>query len=765
MLTGAETMKGFFNPTSIAIIGASTNENTPGWAMARTALNSFKRGTVYFVNPKGGVLFGQPCHKKVEDIPAEKVDLGILIISARFVCDSVESLATKKNCKHQIVISGGFAEVDEAGASYQKRLVELCHKYGIRVIGPNCLGIYSPKETIDCLFIEGNCAARPKAGAISLGAQSGGFGTCMFNELTQYAPDFPWFGRLISFGNSCDVCEADLMEFFETDENTDVSVLYLEGFKQAKRFLESARRSAIAGKPVLVVKAGRNPSGSAALRSHSASLAADDAVTEDLFKQYGIIRCDGWKDMFILYSTAFSCKLNIPGKKIQILTNGGGQGVQIADSLASFGLELAPISKETHDTLKAKYKPFYIISNPLDLTGSGTNEEFIHTFKTFKDDPCSDALIINVVTYLSQIDHKVLLKSIIELFGKQVPNRKPVFVSLIGATLEAREQWKKELLEAGIPIVDNEVDAGRVTATVEKFCEFRRKELEAIEKEKALPPPKEPFTEDAKKEVSEILTSAQKELKPEQKERALLEHEAYGLLKKVGLPVPRFALCKTAEEAEKFVSTEFPDKNEREAARFVVKIVSPDVLHKSDVGGVEVNISSEGGAVGAAVERMMKKFTEMQIEGKNEKGEKTTHPCDVRGILVTEMVPTKKAVDAPRDKGVELIIGMNTDPTFGKVLLVGLGGILVEVLKDVSFGLCPLIKRDALGMIERLKSQKMLNGYRDLPAVDRSKLADLMVRVSQVAAEFPVINSIDFNPVIAGKDDLWIVDARIMVGK
>ena len=355
-----------------------------------------------------------------------------------------------------------------------------------------------------------------------------------------------------------------------------------------------------------------------------------------------------------------------------------------------------------------------------------------------------------------------LVTKIVELFGKHVPNRKPLFCVLIGAAEHVRTEWMKQLLEAGIPLFNSEVDAARCVATIERFTEFRNRELAAIKEGEscgeACSCSCSHCTPALKAEVTAILEGAQKELKPDQSERALLEHEAYGLLKKVGLPVPRFALCKTAAEAEAFVEAEFPDKAERAAARFVVKIVSPDILHKSDVGGVEVNIAPEGGAIGAAVERMMGKFTSMKV-GEDQ------HPCDVRGILVTEMVPTRKAVDAPREKGVELIVGMNTDPTFGKVLLVGLGGVLVEVLKDVAFGACPLIKRDALALIERLKSQKMLNGYRDLPAVNRDKLADLMVRVSQVAAKFPQIRSIDFNPVIAGKTDLWIVDARIMVGK
>ena len=198
-------MDGFFSPSSLVIVGASTNVGTPGWAMARTALKSFKRGPVYFVNPKGGVLFDQPCYKTVADIPAPKVDLAVLAISAKFVCASVEQLASLKDCHYQVVISGGFAEVDEAGASYQKRLQELCKQYSIRVIGPNCLGIYSPNESIDCLFIEGDLATRPTPGHISFATQSGGFGTCMFNELMQFAPQFPWIGRLVSLGNSCDV--------------------------------------------------------------------------------------------------------------------------------------------------------------------------------------------------------------------------------------------------------------------------------------------------------------------------------------------------------------------------------------------------------------------------------------------------------------------------------------------------------------------------------------------------------------------------------
>lgn len=720
--------------------------------MARTALLTFKRGPVYFVNPKGGKLFDNECYKTISDIPTEKIDLAVIAISAKFTPASVEELAVKKNCLYQVVVSGGFAEVDSAGAGYQQKMKDLCLKYGIRLIGPNCVGIYSPIETIDCLFIEGVLAERPKMGNVSFATQSGGFGMCMFNELSRFSPDFPWFGRLVSLGNSCDVCEADFMEFFENDERTTVSTFYLEGFKQSKRFLESARRSAMKGKPVLVVKAGRNAAGSHALQSHSASLAADDSVTDALLKQYGVIRCEGWKDMFLLNATAFACKQSIPGKRIQVLTNGGGQGVQLSDAIDLYGLEMAPISAETNAKLKAKFPPFYIIANPLDLTGSGTNEEFYYTLECMRDDPSCDAIIFNLISYLSQIEPIPIAHKLVEMFGKDVPNRKPLLFVLIGAAPAVHAECLKLLLNAGIPVFNSEIEAAQCASTIHKFTQFRLTELAEEEKAKATKGEGSCCASGAcprMAQVAQILTKASSELKEGQEEKALLEHEAYQMLGLMGLPVPRYCLAKSGAEGEKFVAEVFSDPAERAAAQFVVKIVSPDVLHKTEAGGVEIGVSAEAGAVGAAVERMLTKFKDV----------------DVRGILVSEMVPPKPSKEASRPKGVELIVGINTDPTFGKVLLVGIGGVLVEVLKDVTFGTCPLTPHDALGMIDRLKAQKMLNGYRGMPVVDREKLSMLMVKVSMLASKFPMIRSIDFNPIIAGDGALWVVDARVMVGR
>ncbi|KAK2948907.1 putative Acetate--CoA ligase [Blattamonas nauphoetae] len=735
-------MDGFFNPTSLAIIGASQKENTPGWAMARTALETFKLGPVYFVNPRGGKLFEQECYKTISDIPAPKVDLAVIAVAAKFTPASVEELAAKKGCKYVVIVSGGFAEVDEAGSAYQNQVKELCQKYGIRVIGPNCVGIYSPFETIDCLFIEGSLATRPKPGNISFATQSGGFGMCMFNELYNMAPEFPWFGRLVSLGNSCDVCEADFMEFFENDERTAVSTFYLEGFKQSQRFLEAARRSVMKGKPVLVVKSGKNEAGSHALKSHSASLAADDKVTDALLKQYGIIRCEGWKDMFQLYATSFACGATIKGKNIQIVTNGGGQGVQLADGISQFGMNLANISTDVSSFLKSKFPPFYIVANPFDLTGSGTNDEFMIALETMAKDDSNDAIVLNLISYLSQIDPISLTKRLVEKFGRHVPNRKPLFFVLIGAATAVREECTKMLLDAGIPIFDSEIDAARCMSAMYHFEEFRNAQLKQVNEDACHD------CSQAKVKITEILASAQKELKEGQDERALLEHEAYGILNEMGLPLPHYCLATSAKEGEDFVSKAYPGK-EREAAEFVVKIVSPAVLHKTEAGGVFIGIPAKEGSVGESVDKMLTKFKDV----------------DVRGALVCEMVPPRPTPGASRPKGVELIVGMNTDPTFGKILLVGIGGVLVEVLQDVTFGSCPMTHGDALAMIDRLKSQKMLNGYRGMPVVDRAQLASLMVKVSQLAAQFPQINSIDFNPVIAGDGKLWVVDARIMVSR
>ncbi|KAH7819089.1 putative Acyl-CoA synthetase [Monocercomonoides exilis] len=531
---------GFFEATSIAIIGASHKDGTPGWAVSKQVLKSFKRGPVYLVNPKGGTLFDQPVYKSIDDIPSQHVDLAVIVVPARFSPQAVKDMSSKKSCKYMVNIAGGFADIGAEGKAIQNELKKAVESCGVRLIGPNGVGFYSAFDTIDCLFILDSSAHRPIPGGVSIASQSGGFGVCMFNHVEKICSVIPWIGKMISLGNSINVCEADMMEYFERDEHTKIAAFYLEGIQQPTRFLAAARRARMKGKGVFIVKSGATPAGSIAIRSHSASVAVDDAVTDALLKENGIVRCVDWRDMFAVKMIGEVVGQRVTGKKVQIITNGGGQGVQLVDALWKEGLELGMMSDELKQKMIEKYPPFYIVKNPLDMTGSGTTEDFSYALRMLRDDPGSDVIVLSLIGSLKAIDSRTLCHEMVELYGRKKENwneetgkereegenerkerketenesesnsdseesettsqkhsnskqssfiskRKSLYVLLIGAQIEEERECTDILMSGGIPVFSSEVDVAKAVGTqMRSHCFVEKEKVRMRERQETM---------------------------------------------------------------------------------------------------------------------------------------------------------------------------------------------------------------------------------------------------------------------------------------
>lgn len=429
--TTGDTIKYFFEAKSVAIIGATANKTKLGWHIVENFLKQFP-GKTYYVNPKGGEIEGEPIYKKLKEVP-EPVDTVVIIIPAKYVLEVIED-SVKIGAKTIIVESGGFAEVSEEGKEMQRKIVETVKGTGIRIMGPNCVGILSPSQGIDTIFIPLSRVARPGEGPIAMMTQSGALAAAVLDQFTLEG-DGNWISRLASFGNAADVNEYDLLRYFGQDEKTKIIVAHLEGFKRGADFLAEAKKIT-PKKPVVILKTGRTKLGSKASQSHSASLAADDAVVESLLKQHGIVRVNELKDLIML-AKAFATQPVPRGPKVGIITDGGGFSVMGSDFVDMFGLELGELSKRTTDSLIATYPSYYISKNPLDLTGMVSDEEFMFGVEKMFLDPNIDIIFTIIIPSAPRINVPGLLERMTHFITKVRPNnpesaQKPIFSLTIG---------------------------------------------------------------------------------------------------------------------------------------------------------------------------------------------------------------------------------------------------------------------------------------------------------------------------------------------
>lgn len=694
----------FFSPKSIAIIGASEKPGV-GKTIFYNIAKHFK-GKIYPVTPSNPTVGGLTAYKNVLDIP-DSIDLAVVAAPSKFTPSVMEEVG-KKRIKGAIIVSAGFKEVDEAGAKLEREVGEIAKKYGIKVIGPNCLGImsFSKDNIMNSTFLK----ITPRYGNIALVSQSGAI--CAATVEDAEAQNIG-FSKVISMGNKVDMDESDVLELLAEDEDTRVIVMYLEDIRNARRFMEIAKKiTAERKKPVIVLKAGRTAEGAKAAASHTGALGGSDANYEAAFTQSGVIRVDTMGELFDL-ATAFS-KQPLPDGNIVIVSNAGGPAIISTDACSRYGLEMADISS-IRDEIARVIPAYGSPRNPVDIVGDADYLRFEKVLLLTLAHP-NVGSVVTMCTPSATLNYDDLARILVKM-SQQFPN-KTILASLMGLA-EGMEN-RRIMSEGGIPYYLYSEPAIR---TLKSMYDFKKWIDEASNKRATLQ-----FAKDIAK-VKSIFENVRKNGRSN-----LLEEEGYEVLEAYGFPTPKSILCTTEQECM--------DAAKQISYPLVMKIVSPDIIHKSDAGGVKVGIKTDD-----ELRNSFRTITENALKYKSD--------AKIKGVLVQEMVKSAK----------ETILGASQDPTFGPVIMFGLGGIYVEVLKDVVFRIVPIDEQEAINMVESIKTIKLLKGVRGEKSSDLKAISDSLQRLSQLVVDFPEIKEFDINPLLVLEEGKGarVVDARIIL--
>ena len=694
----------FFSPKSIAIIGASEKPGV-GKTIFYNIAKHFK-GKIYPVTPSNPTVGGLTAYKNVLDIP-DSVDLAVVAAPSKFTPAVMEEVG-KKGIKGAIIVSAGFKEVDEAGAKLEREVGEIAKKYGIRVIGPNCLGImsFSKDNIMNSTFLK----VTPKYGNIALVSQSGAI--CAATVEDAEAQDIG-FSKVISMGNKVDMDESDVLELLAEDEDTRVIVMYLEDIRNGRRFMEIAKEiTTEKKKPIIVLKAGRTAEGAKAAASHTGALGGSDANYEAAFAQCGVIRVDTMGELFDL-ATAFS-KQPLPDGDVVIVSNAGGPAIISTDACSRYGLKMADMSS-IKDEIAKVIPPYGSPRNPVDIVGDADYLRFEKVLLLVLAHP-NVGSVVTMCTPSATLNYDDLARVLVKM-SQQFSN-KTILASLMG--LAEGIENRKIMSEGGIPYY---LYAEPAIKTLKAMYDFKKWVDKASTKAPTLQ-----FTKDTDK-VKSIFENVRKHGRAN-----LLEEEGYEVLQAYGFPTTQSILCTTEQEGI--------DAARQIGYPLVMKIVSPDIIHKSDAGGVKVGVKTDD-----ELKSAFRAITENALKYKSD--------AKIKGVLVQEMVKSAK----------ETILGASQDPTFGPVIMFGLGGIYVEVLKDVVFRVAPIDEQEAINMVESIKTIKLLKGVRGEKPSDLKAIADSLQRLSQLVVDFQEIKEFDINPLLVLEEGKGarVVDARIIL--
>jgi 4-hydroxybutyrate---CoA ligase (ADP-forming) len=703
-LLSTENLKNIFlSPTSIAIVGASEKPGV-GKAIFLNILNGYK-GKIYPISPTSSSIFGIKAYKSVLDIDQD-IDLAVVATPSKIVPSVMEEIG-KKKIKASIIVSAGFKEVDESGAKLEQKIGDIGRQYGIRIIGPNCLGIMSLTEQnlVNLTFLK----ITPKYGEIALVSQSGAICAATVEDAMAQGIGF---SKVISMGNKVDMDENDILELLEDDPFTKVIVMYLEDIHDGRRFMNVAKRITFEKrKPIVVLKAGRTPEGAKAAMSHTGALMGSDEIYESVFKQSGVIRVDTMQELFEL-ATAFSKQpLPLENKGVAIVSNAGGPAIISTDSCSKYQIQMADIS-DSKDFISKVIPPHGSSKNPVDIVGDADFNRFEKVLQEILSNP-NVGSVVTMCTPSATLDYNELAKTIIRTSKN---TGKTMLAALMGLA-EGLEN-KQILSEGGVPHFMYAEPAIRTLESMYRFSKWLNYKNEPIKS----------YSVD-KYKVKDILSDVKK-----QGRSNLLEDEGYEVLKAYGFPVPKSVLVNNENDAI--------NASNKIGYPVVMKISSKDVIHKSDSGGVKVGVKD-------AVE--VKDAFNLILSNV-----KARHPnADIKGILVQEMITRSR----------ETILGAKQDKLFGPLLLFGLGGIYVEILKDVIFRLAPISESEARNMVESIKTIDLLKGARGEKYSDISSVVDCLLRLSQLVVDFPEIEEFDINPLLVleeGKGSR-VVDVRIKI--
>jgi acetyltransferase len=697
-------LKSFFEPSGIAIIGASRTPGSLGKLFFDNVVQFGFKGQIYPVNPKADEIDGIRCYPDIQSLP-DGIDLAVILVRKDLAPDAMEACG-QKGIKSVIVVTAGFKEVGAEGAEREEKLLQIARKYGIRFIGPNCMGIFNthPNVNLNASFTP----TEPLPGHVAFISQSGALGVAVLELAKQMNLGFSVF---VSAGNKADLKDTDFIRYAATDENTKVITLYQESVDEPEIFRKEV--AAISPKkPIIILKAGRTSAGQKAASSHTGALASSDKATQALFDQIGVIRVDNVRELFEA-SLAFSTQPIPSGNRVAILTNAGGPGILATDAVDTYGLKMAELSETTRQKLRAFLPEEASVHNPIDMIASATHDTYRESAKLILQDEQVDALMIIIVRPPTSTTPLKIIQEIHSIIPPD--NQKPIFFIVMAEHDE--ESGVKVALELGYPVFNYPESGAFALKKMLEFSSIRQRDGFHIES----------FETDDEK-VSAIIQNAQS-----QNREHLTDQEVRDILNAYGFPQPAYIVTKSPDEA-----VEFQKKLNRPV---VLKIESPAIIHKSDIGGVRIDLHEEN--------QIRTAFREiLENAGKHASEE------EIEGILVQEMI-----------KGREVALGMADDPHYGPLLMFGLGGIFVEIFKDVVFRIAPITRRDAKIMITSIKGYPILAGARGKAAVDFDFLEELLLRTSQLIVRHPEIKEMDLNPVILNPDrkDCAAVDARIRI--
>ncbi|MCG6987254.1 MAG: acetate--CoA ligase family protein [Gemmatimonadetes bacterium] len=694
------SLNALFKPRSIAVVGASRRPDTIGYQIVDNLVRHGYTGVVYPVNPGAAAVHSIAAFPSVAAIPGP-VEMAVIVVPKERVLDVVEECGVK-GVEALVVISAGFKEVGGEGVVRESRLGEVARKYGMRVVGPNCMGILNtdPAFSMNATF----APSMPPPGPMSFMSQSGAMGVTILDYAAEYGIGIHHF---VSVGNKLDLSGNDLVEYWGEDEGTRVMLMYLENFGNPRRFTTLAR-SMTRRKPIVVVKSGRTKAGARAAASHTGALAGVDVAIDALLAQCGVLRAESVQELFDI-AMALEDQPIPAGNRVAIVTNAGGPGIIIADACESQGLEVVELSPETQGRLRGMFPAEASVRNPVDMIASATSKSYRLALDAVLDDPRVDAAIAAFVPPLGvrQVD---VASSIVQVYRSRKPSDKPILAVLMGR--HGLPEGRAELGDAGVPAYTFPESAARALSALVRY----RRWLDR--------PVQEPARFEVDRDWAQVVLDGARD----EGRATLKEHEALQLLHAYGIPVVGHRLVTTLKEA-------------REAARdcgypVVMKAVAPGVVHKTDVGAVRVDIRSQV-ELDEAFGDLIRRLGDAEI--------------DLEGILVQRYAKG----------GRETVIGMSTDPSFGPILMFGLGGIYVEALKDVAFRLAPVSEVDARDMIGSIRGARLLEEFRGEEGVDQRALIETIQRISQMVLDHPDIVELDINPCLAFPDGVLAVDCRV----
>jgi len=689
----------FFKPNSVAIIGASSEEKKLGHAVLKNVIDGGYTGNIYPINPNADSILGYKCFKSVLDIPGD-VDLAVFVIPSKFVNPVMRECA-QKGVKGAIVITAGFKETGLEGAKLEKELKEIIKSNNIKLIGPNVLGLIDTHNNLNASF----ASFMPKRGNIGFISQSGAFATAIMDWA---AANDIGFSKFISIGNKADINEVDLLEVLKDDSNTDVILMYLESIDNGRSFMEVAYKTSKI-KPIIVLKSGTTAAGAKAATSHTGSLAGSDQAYTSAFKQCGVIRASTVEDLFDL-AIGFAYQPLLNSDNIAIVTNAGGPGIMASDAIENFGLRIANLSNNTIETLRINLPPAAAVYNPVDVLGDALADRYEFALRNVLKDESVDGVMVILTPQV----YTQAMQTAECIVGAKNP-KKPIFSIFMGGKTIAGAV--KYLMENSVPNYSFPERAAFV---------FRSMHERKIWLSKPEP---------VYKKFDTKFDLAAKSLRsPERSKRPSLgDWEVREVFEGYGFNLPKTLLATTSLEASDFA--------EKLGFPVVMKIASPDILHKTDVGGVKVGLKSK--------DEVIRAFDDIMISAR-----RYFPDAEIWGVTIQQMLPPGK----------DVIIGSVKDPQFGHMIMFGLGGIYVEVLKDVSFRIVPVSEIDAINMIKEIKSFKLLSGTRGEKGVDQNAIVDAILRVSNLVTDFPEIVELDINPLRVFEEGAVAIDMRLTVG-